>query len=313
MRAVRLNGSADQPLLVEAEVPPPSPGRDEVLIRVHAAGVTPTELIWYPTTHNKDGSPRIGAIPGHEFSGVVVATGESVTEFSVGDQVYGLNDWFIDGATAEFCVVAASSIAPKPAKLTHAEAAAVPIGALTAWQGLVDRARLKRGERILIHGGAGAVGVFAVQLARNLGAEIIATASTRTLDFVTQLGAGQVIDYKTDAFEQRVHDVDVVFDCVGGDTLERSWSVLGPGGRIVTIGAGSEASTDPRVKDAFFIVEPNQKQLVEIGELLNTGNLRVFVDMKIPLSDAPAAYSQKLARRLGYGKIVVVLPANQAT
>ncbi len=313
MRAVRLNGPADRPVLVEADVPRPIPANDEVLIRVHAVGVTPTELIWYPTTHNKDGSARSGAIPGHEFSGVVVAAGDSATGFSIGDEIYGMSDWFIDGASAEFCVAAASSIAPKPAKLTHPEAAAVPIGALTAWQGLVDHARLKPGERILIHGGAGAVGVFAIQLARNLAAEIITTASTRTLDFVTALGARHVIDYTTDVFEQRVRDVDVVFDCVGGETLMRSWSVLRPGGRIVTIAASSEAPADPRVKDAFFIVEPNQKQLVEIGEMLNTGNLRVFVDMEIPLSDAPAAYSQKLARRLGYGKTVVVLPANQTT
>jgi NADPH:quinone reductase-like Zn-dependent oxidoreductase len=313
MRAVRLNGPADRPVLVEADVPRPILANDEVLIRVRAAGVTPTELIWYPTTHNKDGSPRTGAIPGHEFSGVVSELGASATGFSVGDEIYGMSDWFIDGATAEFCVAAASSIAPKPAKLTHAEAAAVPIGALTAWQGLVDRARLRRGERVLIHGGAGAVGVFAIQLARNMGAEVMATASTRTLDFVTQLGARQVIDYTADAFEQRVHDVDIVFDCVGGETLMRSWSVLRPGGRLVTIAASSEATADPRVKDAFFIVEPNQKQLVEIGELLNTGKLRVFVDTEIPLSDAPAAYSQRLVRRLGYGKMVVVLPANQTT
>jgi NADPH:quinone reductase-like Zn-dependent oxidoreductase len=119
--------------------------------------------------------------------------------------------------------------------------------------------------------------------------------------------------YATDAFEHRVHDVDVVFDCVGGETLMRSWSVLRPGGRMVTIAASSEATADPRVKDAFFIVEPNRKQLVEIGELLSTGKLRVFVDMEIPLSDAPVAYSQKLVRRLGYGKTVVVMPANRTT
>ena len=313
MQAVQLTGAAGTPVLVKSEVAVPMPRPSEVLVKVHAAGVTPTELMWYPTTHNKDGSERSAAIPGHEFSGVVAALGDSVTEFSIGDEVYGMNDWFIDGATAEFCVAAASSIAPKPSKLTHAETAAVPIGALTAWQGLMDHARLKPGERILIHGGAGAVGVFAIQLARNLGAQIISTTSIRTLDFVAHLGAHQVIDYKGNAFEEKVHDVDVVFDCVGGETLQRSWSVLRPGGRMITIAASAEATDDQRTKDAFFIVEPIQQQLVEVGRSLDEGKLRVFVDMEIPLSDAPAAYNQKLVRRLGYGKTVVILPASTTT
>jgi NADPH:quinone reductase-like Zn-dependent oxidoreductase len=310
MRAVQLTGSAGAHVLIESEVPVPTPHDNEILIRVHAAGVTPTELIWYPTTHNKDGGERSGAVPGHEFSGVVAALGDSATGFSVGDEVYGMNDWFIDGATAEFCVAAASDIAPKPAKLTHAEAAAVPIGALTAWQGLIDRAKLKRGERVLIHGGAGAVGVFAIQLARDLGAEIITTTSTRTIDFVTHLGAPHVIDYTSEAFEKKVHHVDVVFDCVGGETLRRSWNVLRPGGRLVTIAASAETTDDQRTKDAFFIVEPNKKHLIEVARLLDEGKLRVFVDLEVPFSDAPAAYSQKLVRRLGYGKMVVVFTAN---
>jgi NADPH:quinone reductase-like Zn-dependent oxidoreductase len=297
-------------MLVENDVPRPTPSKNEVLIQVHAAGVTPTELLWYPTWHNKDGGARSGAIPGHEFSGVVAAVGDSVTGLSVGDEVYGMNDWFIDGATAESCVAAASGIVPKPSKLTHAQAAAVPIGALTAWQGLMDRARLKQGEKILVHGGAGAVGVFVIQLARDLGAEIITTASARNLDFVTRLGAQQAIDYTTDAFDKTVHDVDVVFDCVGGETLARSWRVLKPGGRMVTIASDSEATGDQRVKDAFFIVEPNQKQLVEVGASLDEGRLRVFVDTEVRLSEAPAAYSGKLARKRGYGKTVVVLSAN---
>jgi NADPH:quinone reductase-like Zn-dependent oxidoreductase len=310
MRAVRLGGSAGAPVLVESEAPVPTPHNNEVLIKVHAAGVTPAELTWYPTAHNKDGTERRGAIPGHEFSGVVAALGDSATGFSVGDEVYGMNDWFIDGATAEFCVAPASSIALKPSKLTHAEAAAVPIGALTAWQGLIGRAKLKHGERVLIHGGAGAVGVFAIQLARDLGAEIITTTSTRTLDFVAHLGALQVIDYTSEAFEEKVHDVDVVFDCVGGVTLRRSWSALRPGGRMVTIASSAETTDDQRTKGAFFIVEPNKKHLIEAARLLDEGKLRVFVDLEVPLSDAPAAYSQKLVRRLGYGKMVVVLTAN---
>ena len=310
MRAVQVNGPADRPTLVEAHVPRPAPGENDVLIQVQAAGVTSAELQWYPTWHNKDGSTRSGAIPGHEFSGVVAEVGGSVTGVSVGDEVYGMNDWFIDGATADFCVAAASSVAKKPSKLTDAEAAAVPISALTAWQGLVDRAKLKRGERVLVHGGAGAVGVFVIHRARELGAEIISTASARNLEFVTQLGARRAIDYNKDAFEETVRDVDVVFDCVGGETLARSWGVLKPGGRMVTIASDAEGTLDQRVKDAFFILEPNQRQLVEIAERLDKGRLRSFVDTEVPLSEAPAAYSGKLVRKHGYGKTVVVISAN---
>ncbi len=173
------------------------PGANEVLVQVYAAGVTPTELLWYPTSHNKDGSERTGAIPGHEFSGVITALGAAVNGYSIGDEVFGMNDWFADGATAEYCVADTSGIARKPASLTHAEAAAVPIGALTAWQGL-ERARLQAGQRILVHGGSGAVGVFVIQMARLRGAHVITTASAQNLEFVRGLGAEHAIDYSAE-------------------------------------------------------------------------------------------------------------------
>ena len=143
-----------------------------------------------------------------------------------------------------------------PATLSHEAAASVPIGALTSWQGLIDRAKLEPGERVLVHGGAGAVGLYAVQLAHIHGARIITTVSAQDIDFVKRLGADEVIDYKASRFEKEVRDVDVVFDAVGGDTLERSWGLLRPGGRMITIAADSEGTADQRVKDAFFIVEP---------------------------------------------------------
>ena len=194
MRAVMLAGPPRQPELVETDVPRPVPGQGEVLVQVCAAGVTPTELLWYPTTHNKDGSSRTRAIPGHEFSGVISELGPEVSGFAVGDEVYGMNDWFADGATAEFCATVPAAIAPKPRKLSHAQSAAVPIGALTAWQGLVDRAKVRKGERVLVHGGAGAVGLLVVQIARMHGAEVIATASGRNAALLAGLGAQQVID-----------------------------------------------------------------------------------------------------------------------
>jgi NADPH:quinone reductase-like Zn-dependent oxidoreductase len=305
MRAVLYRSGAGEAALVEAEVPRPVAGAGELLVEVRATGVTPTELVWYPTTHQKDGRARTEAIPGHEFAGVVAVVGAGVAGFVVGDEIYGMNDWFSDGSTAEYCVAPVAAIAKKPARLSFAEAAAVPIGALTAWQGLVDRAKVKAGERVLVHGAAGAVGVFAVQVARLRGAEVVATAAAENAAFVKGLGADELIDYTAERFEQRVRDVDVVFDGVGGDTLERSWAVLKAGGRMVTIAADVEGTRDPRAKDAFFIVEPNATQLKEICGLLDAGKLKVFVDMEVPLARAAAAYARKLERKRGVGKVVV--------
>ena len=208
------------PGLVSAEVKTPQPGRGEVLIRVHAVGVTHTELLWQPTTHTKSGENRRHAIPGHEFSGTIAAVGAGA-DGAVGEEVFGMNDWYAQGATAEFCCAPPSAIALKPARLTHVEAASVPIDALTAWQGLFERAQLQAGERVLIHGGAGAVGVLAIQLARLRGAHVLTTASGHDRDFLLQLGAQQVIDYHTERFEDLARNVDVVFDAVGGSTLQR--------------------------------------------------------------------------------------------
>jgi NADPH:quinone reductase-like Zn-dependent oxidoreductase len=291
--------------LVEEEIPEPQPGPDEVLVCVYAAGVTPTELQWYPTTHRKDGEKRNRAVPGHEFSGVIAAVGERVEGFSAGQDVYGMNDWFSQGAMAEYCVTQASSVAAKPLSLTHAEAASVPIGALTAWQGLVERAKVQSGERVLVQGGAGAVGIFAIQLAHLHGACVIATASPRNLEFVRQLGADRVINYQSVPFEQEAGEVDVVFDTVGGETLKRSWSVLKPNGRMVTIAADSEQQTDERVKQAFFIVEPNQTQLKEVGQLLDEGRLKPVVDAVVPFAEVPAAFAGRAGKRQGHGRVVV--------
>lgn len=305
MRSVHVAGSA--PLSVVRDVAPlPSPGRGELLIRVCAAGVTTTELNWYPTSHRKNGEARAHAVPSHEFSGVVVAAGEDVGSLEIGRQVFGMNDWYCDGAMADYCVAPFFAVAPKPRRLTHYESAAVPISALTAWQGLFGRAKLKPGETVLVQGGAGAVGIFVVQLAHRHGARVVATASARNRDFVLSLGADEVIDYQKQRFEERVKDVDVVFDTVGGDTLVRSWSVLKPQGRMVTVVSTVEDSNDPRAKEAFFIVEPNQKQLFEIADLLEAGTLRPILDCVIPISKAAGVFTGAAPRR-GRGKLVIAL------
>jgi NADPH:quinone reductase-like Zn-dependent oxidoreductase len=300
MKVMQVNQSTQGPPLIAAELPQPQPAAGEVLIRVRAAGVTPTELGWSPTTQAKDGTPRKGAVPGHEFSGVIAGLGKNVSGFEVGQEVYGLNDWYADGATAEFCLTQPASIAPKPATLTHEEAATVPIGALTAWQGLLERTKIRRGERVLVHAAAGSVGIFAVQLAHLHGAHVIATASSRNLKLVAELGATEVIDYRASRFEEQTEKVDVVFDGVGGETLDRSWGMLKPGGRLVTI-------VDYRNKDAFFIVEPNQKQLIEVGKLLDAGVIKTFVGPVVPLAEASSAYRGDSAKTGRHGKMVVAI------
>jgi NADPH:quinone reductase-like Zn-dependent oxidoreductase len=309
MKAMQVNKADQGPVLIPVELQKPEAGLGEILVHVHAAAVTPTELLWYPTTHTKSGTARTRAVPGHEFSGAITEIGKDVQDFEVGDEVYGMNDWFADGATAEFCITLPQNIARKPATLSHEAAASVPIGALTSWQGLIGRARLERGERVLIHGGAGAVGLYAVQLAHIRGAHVTTTVSTQDIDFVKRLGADEAIDYKASRFEKEVRDVDVVFDTVGGDTLERSWGVLKSDGRMITIAADSEGTADQRVKDAFFIVEPNQEQLVEIAKQLDAGHLRAFVKTTVPLNEASAAYSGAVREKSGYGKIVIAVAA----
>jgi NADPH:quinone reductase-like Zn-dependent oxidoreductase len=171
-----------------------------------------------------------------------------------------------------------------------------PISALTAWQGLFERARLAAGQHVLIHGAAGGVGVFAVQLARRRRARVTATAAAGNLDFVRGLGADEVIDYRAERFEERVRGVDAVFDTVGGDTLRRSWEVLKPGGRLVTIATSQEASQDERTRSAFFIVEPRRAELEEVARLIDAGEVRPVVGAEFPLADALLAYRHKPAR-----------------
>jgi NADPH:quinone reductase-like Zn-dependent oxidoreductase len=302
MKAVRLHARGGPEAFVYEEAPQPHPEEGEVLVRVHAAAVTPTELAWVPTWTTPTGEPRrFPIILGHEFSGEVAAIGSGVRDVTAGELVYGLNDWFRDGAQAEYCVARASEVARKPRSVDHVAAAVAPISALTAWQGLIERGRLVAGQRVLIHGAAGGVGVFAVQLARRRGAHVIGTASASNVAFVRGLGADEVIDYRAQRFEHVVHDLDVVFDTVGGETLERSWGVLKPGGRLVTIATSVEGSQDPRTREAFFIVQANRAQLAEIARLIDAGQLRPVVDAVFPLAQARQAYEHKPA----HGKVVL--------
>lgn len=235
MNAVRIHkfGGGPQDLVYEGDVMKPHPKEGEVLVKVYATGVTRNEIVWiwgYPDI-------SLPIILGHELSGIVEEVGPKVTNQRVGEAVYGLTDTSVkrDGAEADYVIAIESEIAPKPQSLDHEYAAGVPMAGLTAWQALFDHAHLSSKDTILIHGAAGGVGSFAVQLARWTGAHVIGTASAYNSSFLKGLGVNDVIDYKETRFEDRVHDVDVVFDTVGGKTLERSWQVLRKGGKLVSV------------------------------------------------------------------------------
>lgn len=308
MKAVRLHGRGGPAQLVYEDAPQPQPGPGEALARVGASGVIANELKWDETYQTVTGAPRLFPIPGHDLSGVVVAVGPDVTGVATGDAVYALIAFGRDGADADYVIALPSELAPRPRTLDDTQAGAVPLSALTAWQALFVHGGLSAGQTALIHGAAGGVGVFATQLARWRGAHVLTTASARDADFLRELGADEVIDYATTRFEEVVHDADVVFDTVGGDTLARSWRVVKPGGALVSV--VSPLSGPPLRDDiryVYFIVEPSGAQLREIGALIDAGQLRPIVDQVFPLAQARQAYE---AAATGHprGKIVITVP-----
>lgn len=305
MKAIYLNQKGGAESLISGDLPEPQAQSGEILVKVHATAITPTEFQWFPTFNTPSGEPRpFPIVLSHEFSGVIEALGAGVEHFKVGDEVFGLNDWFVNGAQAEHCVAPTAMLALKPRLLDHAHAAVVPISALTAWQGLLEKAKLQAGQRILIHGAAGGIGIFAVQLARWRGAHVIATASAANLDFVRMLGAHEVIDYRASRFEEVTGDVDVVFDAVGGETLTRSWNVLKPDGRLVTVAAAGSRAEERRVRDAFILVRADRCQLKQIAALIDAGELRVALEAIYPLVQAREAYARAQQGKMR-GKIVL--------
>jgi NADPH:quinone reductase-like Zn-dependent oxidoreductase len=307
MKAVRVHDRVGPETLVYEEVPMPTLKPGDALVRVHAAGISPAEFTWH-IWETPDGRSRLPAIPSHEVSGVVTAVTPEVQNVAIGDAVYALADFFRDGAAAEYLAVRAADLAPKPRTLDHAQAAATPLSGLTAWQALFDHAQLTPGQRVLIHGAAGGVGSFAVQLARWRGAHVIGTASARNLDFVRALGAEEVIDYRATRFEAALRDVDIVFDTIGGQTLERSWSVLRQDGLLITIVRPPSPTwaNGREARGVFFIVEPRRDQLIELGRLIDTGTLRPMVEAVLPLAQAREAY-ERGAHEHPRGKLVLAV------
>ena len=286
--------------MVVEEVVRPSPGTGEILVEVHAAALTRDELNW-PVD-------RLPAIPSYEVSGKVAEVGSQVRRFEVGDTAYGLTGFERDGVAAELAVIPADRLAGKPESLSHVEASCIPLAGLSAMQGLFDHGRLEAGQRVLIHGGAGGVGAFAVQLAKIRGAYVIATATGSRVEAAGELGADEVVDHQANNFTQ-IEPVDLVFDTVGGSRLAGSPAVVVPDGRIVSVAERPPAGlgAEEGVESIFFIVEPNADQLVELARLADLGDLRVLVDSTFPLDRAQEAFD-RLQSGDAIGKVVLTVP-----
>lgn len=307
MKAICIDAYGGPDVLSIHDVPTPVAEEGEFLIRVHAAGVNPEDY------HKRAGQlyPPESLFPlmlGRDVSGTIEAAGEYTTGFKPGDEVFALLAVH-PGAYAEYAVANSHEIALKPKTLDHYHAAAVPLAALTAWQGLFDHGKLKENGRVLIHGAAGGVGHFAVQFARRHGARVIATARREDFDLLRHLGADEVIDYKKDRFEDETGNIDVVLDLVAGETQQRSWSVLRDGGILVSAVARpprEEVSRHARGK--AFDVKPNAGQLRQIGEMIDNGLVSVVVDTILPLDEARRAH-EHLEQEHVHGKVVLAVAA----
>lgn len=291
MMALRAHRRGGPETLVYEQAPLPVPAAGEVLVAVSAAAITFAELGW-DATWTRDGRDRTPIIPSHEFSGRVVETGPAVLELAVGNPVCGLVPFDRDGAAADFVTVPVESVAAMPAGVPHTAAAALPLAALTAWQALVDHAALRPGEEVLVHGGAGGVGGFAVQLAAGIGARTAATCLGKDVPYVAALGATSVIDVEHEAFDTEKGRFDVVLDTVGGSTLERSFPVLRRGGRLVTLQGppSAELAAAHGVEAFFFVVHADRDELAHLLGLVARGELRVPVAATYPLAEGQAAF-----------------------
>ncbi len=306
IKAIVVHEFGGPEVLKSEDVPKPEPKENEILVRVIAAGVNPVDDGLRSGHYSKYFGPKPPFTPGGDIAGVVEKIGTKITKFKAGDAVYAYLDLDRGGGYAEYTVTNEKEAAPKPKSLTFEEAAATPIVALTAWQALVDTAKLSAGQTILIHGGSGGVGSFAIQIAKAKGAKVYATASTANQDFLKQLGADVAIDYTKQKFEDVAKDVDVVLDSVGKDTLQRSYGVVKKGGFLVTIVARPDSSELEKhgIHGSSLSVAPNSHELTEITKLIEEKKIKVIVSQTFPLSDAAKAQEQAATGHTR-GKIVL--------
>jgi NADPH:quinone reductase-like Zn-dependent oxidoreductase len=304
MKAVVVHEYGGPEVLKFENAPRPEPKENEVLVRVIAAGVNPVDSLIRSGKYAKFFGTTLPLIPGYDIAGVIEKTGTKITKLKIGDAVYGYPLW--GGGYAEYAVATEGEATAKPKSLNYIEAAAVPLVALTAWQALIDSAKLSAGQTVLIHGGSGGVGSFAIQIAKACGAKVIATASTKNQDLLKELGADVAIDYTTTKFEDVAKDVDVVLDSVGKDTLARSYGVLKKGGFVATLVARlDQAELDKHgIRGASISVKPDANELAEITKLIDDKKIKVIVSQVFPLTEAVKAQEQAATGHTR-GKIVI--------
>jgi NADPH:quinone reductase-like Zn-dependent oxidoreductase len=292
MMALRAHARGGPERLVFEQAPAPVPGPGEALVAVHAAAITFAELTWDLSWTTRDGRDRTPVIPSHEMSGTVARLAGDATGVAVGDEVYGLIDFDRNGAAAEYVTVPAGDLAAKPRSVSHTQTATLPLAALTAWQALVDYAAVEPGERVLVTGGAGGVGAFAVQLAAIFGAQVSATGRDRDADLVRGLGAETFIGASDTARQAQRPGLDVVIDTVGGAALDACYPLMRPGGRLVTLSAppAQERAKDFGVHAMFFVVTPDPAPLARLAALVDDGQLRTIVSQTFPLRDGRQAF-----------------------
>jgi NADPH:quinone reductase-like Zn-dependent oxidoreductase len=304
MRAVVAHEYGAPEVLKLEQVQRPEPNDDEALVRVIASSVNPADPLTLSGKYAKQFGTHLPLIPGYDIAGVVEKTGAKVTRLKVGDAVYGYPTF--GGGWADYVTVKEWEAAAKPKSLNFVEAAAVPMGALTAWQALVDVAKLQRGQTVLIHGGSGGVGSFAIQIAKARGTRVIATASSANQDLLKQLGADLAIDYTKTKFEDVAKDVDAVLDPVGKETLARSYNVVKKGGIVMSlVTLPDRAELKKRgIHGAAISVHPDAEDLTEIAQLIDAGKIKPIVTQVLTLSEAIAA-QQQAATHHTRGKVVL--------
>lgn len=291
-------------VLKQETVPIPEPKENEVLVRVIASGVNPADPLILSGKYAREFGSHLPLVLGHDLAGVVVKTGAKVTKLKIGDPVYAYLLW--GGGWAQYCLTNEQEAALKPHKLSFTDAAAVPLAALSAWQALIDLAKLEKGQTVLIHGASGGVGSFAVQMAKARGARVIGTASTANQEFLKQLGVDQMIDYTGAKFEDVVKDVDVVLDPVGRDTLARSYGVVKKGGIIISIVSRCDPAELQKhgIRGQSLVSHPDATELAQIGQLIDESKLKPMVSQVLPLSAAAQADAQAETHHTR-GKIVL--------
>ncbi|WP_281545183.1 NADP-dependent oxidoreductase [Grimontia sp. SpTr1] len=309
MKAVQISEFGGREVLSLNDINIPVPAANEVLIKVRAAAVNPVDWKIREGYLQPLLNHPLPLTLGWDVAGEVVAIGEGVSSLAIGDEVYSRPDIAKNGSYAEYMTAAADEVALKPKSFSWQQAAGVPLAALTAWQALFEYVDLKEGEKVLIHGGSGAVGQFAIQFAKQKGANVYTTTSSRNIELVKGLGADNVIDYRNEDFSE-LTDMDVVFDTIGGETQNQSYKTLKKGGRLVSIATSPEEEMAAKygVNAQFCFVQPNRAQLEQLAELADAGKLKVSIDSEFTLGQVAEAHERSETGR-ARGKIIINVSA----